>query len=113
MNARDIVDTLLDRRAYYAVIKRLNEEDKQSAELLTECMRHLITKFSATLDANEEHGLGRFQTLLNDGQRWDAALLRNNVFKVANAFGLKLPSSMFASQQPTLAEAWGPTLREW
>jgi hypothetical protein len=113
MNGRDIVDLLLDRRAYYAVIKRLNDEDKQSAELLAECMRHLVTKFNAVLDTNEEHGLARFQTLLNDGQRWDAALLRNNVFKVANAFGLRLPSSMFASAEPTLVEAWGPTLREW
>jgi hypothetical protein len=39
--------------------------------------------------------LNRVRQLVTKGQTWDAGMLRNNVFKAANALGMKLPSGSF------------------
>jgi hypothetical protein len=75
--------------AYYEVEKK----DEQSAEL----MREVFEKLAKQLDLNtrEAEALNRLRNVTENAKRWDAGLLRNNIFKAANSLGIKLPSAMF------------------
>jgi len=57
------------------------------------------------LSSGAEHALSRLQGIVQYAKKWDISLLRNNVFKAANAVGIKLPSGMFASTDSDLREA--------
>lgn len=81
--------------------------DDQSYVLMNNIMWHFMDKFD--MDSGEESAWYRLLNMVRDGGRWDEALLRNNVFKIANSLKMKLPSAMFASD---LSAQWGPTIHE-
>ena len=74
-------------------------KDTESLDLLKKAMSLLADKLSPT--SNEEQAIDRLRSLAQDGDRWSADLIRNNVFKIANSLKLALPSGMFASQERT------------
>lgn len=113
-NAEDVVagmDALLNKRASLgsenlarlvdvrglAKVKQALAKagDKQSVDLLRDIQMELLNRLG--MDDSTERAINRLAQVARDGQRWDVALVRNNVFKVANELGLKLPSMMFAS----------------
>jgi len=108
----DIFRDHVDVRKWYAIQKALKAaNDDQSLALMRKIQDYFVKKFD--LKSGEEQGWYRLLNMVRDGSRWDVALLRNNVFKVANSLGMSLPSGMFASQQRTaLEQAWGPTIRQ-
>lgn len=82
----------VDRRKTIAVNQVLRKAgDQQSVKLLNEVMRTLMERLDPG-DATER-ALNRFSNLVAGSH--DPANLRNQVFKVANELGLKLPSGMF------------------
>jgi hypothetical protein len=90
----DILYTLVGgQNPLLAVHRRLSKEDKQSADLLYKVMSALMDKLD--LDRGASEALSRLQGIVKNGSRWNAGLLRNNVFKAANSLGIKLPSGMF------------------
>lgn len=96
----DILMRLVGARELIDLMGRL-DDDQESAELLSKSVRLLGKKFD--IDGQEEAALNRLANMVRDGQHWDGALLRNNIFKIANSLGIKLPSGMFAStKQATL-----------
>jgi len=96
----DILDELLGYRKFQAIFDALdNADDEQSYNLLLKVRRHFQRKFD--LSGGEEAAWSRLVGLIERGSRWDPALIRNNVFKVANSLGMKLPSGMFASEGGT------------
>jgi len=100
----DILWELLGgRRKFFDAYRVIEKEDKQSAELLNAT----FDKISKELDLSSgaEHALSRLQGIVQYAKKWDISLLRNNVFKAANAVGIKLPSGMFASTDSDLREA--------
>ena len=92
----DILWRVVDRKAFMALHKKM-KDDKQSQDLLREITRKLSASFA--LSSGEEDGLNRLSNMLPNANRWDEALLRNNIFKVANSLGIRLPSGMFASEK--------------
>ena len=95
-DSNDLVWQLIPKMGFAKIHARLEKEDPQSADLLVNCLAKLEEELE--FPNNIEQGTNKLRNLLHDGQNWDAALLRNNVFKVADLYGLKLPSAMFASQ---------------
>lgn len=92
---------ILDQRAFYDIYQKL-DRDEQSQDLLHEIMEKLSKKLA--LDTAEMYGLNRLRNMIRDGKGWDEALLRNNVFKVADSLGIRLPSSLFASEKTAGAD---------
>ena len=96
---RDILYSLLEERAFMKLYRKMEKNgDEQSTGLL----RDITEKLTDALDlsTNEMAGLRRVQTCVENADRWDEALLRNNIFKAANHLGIRLPSGMFASAKP-------------
>ena len=89
----DMFYDIVDERETINLYRKLEDVDEQAAKLMYECIREFRKKF--TVDPNTQQALNRFQGMVAKGQSWDAGLLRNNVFKVADLLGLKLPSGMF------------------
>ena len=95
---RTILDSLVDRRGLIEVHRAMTKAgDKQSADLLRDIQTELLSKFD--MDTGTEHAINRLAGLASKGKTWDPALIRNNIFKVANSLGMRLPSGMFASQK--------------
>jgi hypothetical protein len=67
--------------------------DDQTQDLGHEVYDKLRTKLK--LSSGEAEALGRLQDIATRGKNWDAALIRNNVFKAAHALKMKLPSMSF------------------
>ncbi len=65
--------------------------DRQSQELLQQVRGELMDRL--TPDSSTERALNRLSNLVSGSQ--DPANLRNQIFKVANELGIRLPSSMF------------------
>lgn len=67
--------------------------DDQTSELLGE----VASKLSEELEPKGRimSALNRFSNLVSKGPKQNPAELRNQIFKVANELGLKLPSGMF------------------
>lgn len=82
----------IDPRKFNATMQVLKKEDKQTADLLRQSMRTLIDKLTPS-DRSVEPALNRLANLVSGSQ--DPANLRNQVFKVANELGIRLPSGMF------------------
>jgi hypothetical protein len=120
-NAEDVVagmDALLNKRASLgsenlarlvdvrglAKVKQALAKagDKQSVDLLRDIQLELLDRLG--VDDSTERAINRLAQVARDGQRWDVALVRNNVFKVANELGIKLPSGMFASERQASAK---------
>ncbi len=89
----DVIDFIVDQRDLGNIYEKLMAEDEQSAELLREVYEKLGAKLQ--LSSGEMEALGRMRAIVREGQHWRADLLRNNVFKAANALGIHLPSGMF------------------
>ena len=107
----DIFRQSVDPRKWQGVNKALqNAGDDQSIKLLSDIMHHFIGKFD--MKSGEEQAWNRLIGLVLKGASWDPSLIRNNVFKVANSLGMRLPSGMFASDKAALVESWGPTLKQ-
>lgn len=84
---------IVDEDETVQLYNKLEELDEQAAKLMYACIQEFQKKL--TLDPNTQQALNRFQGMVSRGQNWDAGMLRNNVFKVADSLGLKLPSGMF------------------
>lgn len=93
----DILMTLLGgSQAYYNADQSIGDKDTQASNLFTSCIQKLADALE--LPPNHQQALNRIQQIVANANHWDAGLIRNNVFKVANLLGLKLPSFMFASE---------------
>jgi hypothetical protein len=89
----DLIYFIIPQRDMMKLYDRLENEDEQSAKLFYEVFRKLQDEIS--LSSGAEEALNRMKDIVTRGQNWDAALLRNNVFKAAHSLGIKLPSGMF------------------
>lgn len=80
---------LLDQRK---LSKQLSSMDEQSKKLLNQILD--ILGNTLTLPDRQGPAFNRLRNLISSGQK-DEANLRNQVFKIANELGIKLPSSSF------------------
>ena len=90
----ELLTSVVDTRGLDKVKQNLRKAgDDQSYKLLMECVKYFLDRFD--LSSGEEHALNRMAGLASKGANWDPSLVRNNVFKIANSLGMKLPSGMF------------------
>jgi hypothetical protein len=92
-SGHDILMQLVDKSGWSKVYSRLLKEDRQSADLLRDSMEEIMEALELT--RGQQEALNRLIGMTMNGTNWDVSLLRNNVFKIANSLGLKLPSGMF------------------
>ena len=86
----DIFRSFVDPKKFIATRRNL-ANDKQSQDLLRQIQMELLDRL--TPDDSTERALNRLSNLLSGSQ--DPANLRNQIFKVANELGIRLPSGMF------------------
>jgi hypothetical protein len=86
----DIFRSFVEPKKYIATRRNL-ANDKQSQDLLRQIQTELLDRL--TPDDSTERALNRLSNLLSGSQ--DPANLRNQIFKVANELGIRLPSGMF------------------
>jgi hypothetical protein len=87
---RDVVDM----RGLYKLVGMMEKTgDKQSADLLRDVMDYFYKRLDLT--DNEDAALNRLKNGIHSINSWEPDLHRNNIFKIANLLGMKLPSSMF------------------
>lgn len=98
----------IDPRKFSATMRVLRKEDKQAADLLDEVMRTLIDKLTPS-DRNVEPALNKLASTLRGSQ--DPAMLRNQVFKVADLLGLSLPSGHFAADLAARVDYQSPKFK--
>ena len=96
-NGHEVLWWLLDQRDFFKMYRTVEKQDKQSAQLLQDITDKLSD--SLKIKDNEYNAISRLTQLIKGGQNWDISLQRNNIFKVADLMGIKLPSGMFASQK--------------
>jgi len=84
---------VVPQRDVMKMYSRLEDEDEQSAQLYQEVVGKLVEMLD--MDRGAQEALRRIQDVSGRGQRWDIDLIRNNIFKAANAMGIRLPSGMF------------------
>ena len=90
--ASQIFWDVMDKRKWHQIRAALDKAgDKQSVGLWSEASLQL--QKALTLKPDEERALNR----MNNLRVGDPANMRNQVFKIANELGIKLPSGMFAS----------------
>lgn len=89
----DILLGMIPVAYYHRLHDRLTKEDDQSAKLMTEVFSKLSDELN--IDRGAQEALGRMKDITGRGQRWDVSLLRNNIFKAADALGIRLPSHNF------------------
>ena len=92
-SGQDIFHSLVPQRDVMKMYDRLSDEDEQTAALYVETVQKLTKMLDIPRGAQE--ALRRIQDVSDRGQRWDISLLRNNIFKAADAVGIRLPSGMF------------------
>jgi hypothetical protein len=88
---------IVDVRGWYDIQKALKAAgDEQSVDLLND----VRIKLTDALDQppNVERALNRLSSLIGSHSR-DPGNLRNQIFKIAHELGMRLPSSMFASEK--------------
>lgn len=99
---RELLEGVVSMRELGKVRSTLRKAgDRQSLDLVSEVVQAFLDKFS--LSSNEEAALRRLSNLPHGSQ--DPASLRNQVFKIANLMGMRLPSAMFASEGKTARRA--------
>ena len=101
---RDILYSILDERAFIKLYRKMEKSDEQSAGLLRDITEQLAT--TLTISAGEQEALRRIRSCVENGERWDEGLLRNNIFKAGNSMGIRLPSAMFASKTANEDATW-------
>ena len=86
-----VVEQLVDMNKFIKAFDAM-ESDKQSQDLLEE----IYTRFEELfrLESNEEAAFNQFRNFISS-KRYDPALSRNIIFKIANLLKIKLPSSFF------------------
>lgn len=84
---------MIDQKELVKLYNRLEKEDEQSAQLLIDAASEI--QKALNISSGAEDALSRIMDIVNRGQHWDIALLRNNIFKAANSLGMKLPSYSF------------------
>lgn len=89
LNESDIFWSLVDSGKFRTLQKAT---DEQSRKLLDEVGKYFFRKFK--LSGADERAFNRLMNLIESKSR-DEANLRNQIFKIANELGMKLPSSMF------------------
>ena len=109
-NGHEVLWWLLDQRDFFKMYRTVEKQDKQSAQLLKDITDKLAD--SLKIKDNEYNAISRLTQLVKGGQNWDISLQRNNIFKVADLMGIKLPSGMFASQK-TASQGPNSTGRGW
>jgi hypothetical protein len=93
----EILNTLLGgERVVQHAQDVIDGKDTQAAGLYIQVSLGLAKALSLT--DSQEHALSRLKQVVENADRWDAGLLRNNIFKAADSMGIKLPSFMFASE---------------
>jgi len=80
----------VDPEKFKSTLRTLNT-DEQSRDLLQQVRGELMDRL--TPDSSTERALNRLSNLVSGSQ--DPANLRNQIFKVANELGIRLPSGMF------------------
>ena len=90
--AESLIEAIVDVNEYIDTVEALRG-DEQSVDLLNKVYEYFYNKFELT--RNEREAFSRLQYVIENKDRWDPSLLRNNVFKAAHALGMKLPSYMF------------------
>ena len=86
----DILTSFVDPEKFKSTLRTLNT-DEQSRDLLQQVRGELMDRL--TPDSSTERALNRLSNLVSGNQ--DPANLRNQIFKVANELGIRLPSGMF------------------
>ena len=86
----DILTSFVDPEKFKSTLRTLNT-DEQSRDLLQQVRGELMDRL--TPDSSTERALNRLSNLVSGSQ--DPANLRNQIFKVANELGIRLPSGMF------------------
>lgn len=97
----EILAKLIDQRAFLKARSAIGKEDTQTAELMRDLWYAFAKRFS--LDTREQEALNRMR-LVSNIRNFDEdqiANARNQIFKAANALGMKLPSYAFASKMKT------------
>ena len=90
---KEIFQELVDMRKLYGARKALTfAGDKQTSDLLRDIMSEMMTQLEPK-NRGMQRALNRLRNALHGNQ--DPANLRNQIFKVANELGMKLPSSSF------------------
>jgi len=92
-SGREIFYSIVPERQAVRLYDKLEKEDEQSAQLFLDVIQELQDQLDISPGA--ESALSRIRNVVDKGSSWDAALIRNNVFKAANSLGMKLPSHMF------------------
>lgn len=93
----DILWHLVSRKGFVDLYRRMEKEgDKQSAELLRDVSDKLDDALKLT--SGQQEALSRLIGCVDNRKKWNAPLLRNNIFKAANSLGMRLPSAFFASK---------------
>ena len=95
-----LLDHVMSQRDILPVIQRIQKSDEQSAEMFKKSWMTLWKSF--TMSSREREAFNRLNTVIAK-PNMDQALMRNTVFKAANALGIKLPSSMFAGEKVALS----------
>jgi thioredoxin-like negative regulator of GroEL len=88
----DVLDYLVDQNELSDIYDKLSE-DQQSADLFVAVYHKLGNELK--LSSGGQEALSRVLDIVRRGKNWQIDLLRNNVFKAANALGMHLPSGMF------------------
>jgi len=81
---------ILDQRAYAKLMGAV-KDDKQSLDLLRDIRTRLNDLLS--LSRNEYNAINKLRNM--ETRNMDAGNARNQIFKVADLLGMKLPSSSF------------------
>lgn len=91
--SNDVIEAILPMDDMAKLYHKLEKQDEQSAKLLMEVYDALRARLK--LSDGENAAMSRVRGMVTRGQNWDPSLLRNNIFKAADALGMKLPSMMF------------------
>jgi len=93
LNEGDIFwDIMIDQKKFRKLQKNA---DDQSKKLLDKIVDYFFNKFSkCRLQGREEYAFNRLKNLLDSSLK-DEGTVRNQIFKIANELGMKLPSSIF------------------
>ena len=110
--SQDMFFEIVDKRKWSAIRQALDKAgDKQSVGLWSEASLKLSKALS--LSTKEEYALNRMRNLMARPNTAPEGM-RNQVFKIANELGIKLPSGMFASTKTAKPHRVGlPPYESW
>lgn len=93
-SSNDIIEYVVPERELMNLVAVLEKAgDTQSSALVLEIYQKLAERLEIT--TNESQAINRLKNTMKNTESWRPDLLRNNVFKVADLLGMKLPSGIF------------------